>query len=187
MYAPAPGFFGAGAYFERTMRTFLKTADTISRWSGLICRWGVLALVVALCYEVTARYVFDRPTIWAHEMSMMLGLFIVCIGWSYVHLNHGHVRVDLFYTRLSPRGKAITDIACFLVFFLPLMLVLIYASGKMAWDAYTFHEVLMASFWYPPALPIRLVVVFGLLTFLMQGLADFTRDVYRLVKGASVD
>jgi TRAP-type mannitol/chloroaromatic compound transport system permease small subunit len=169
------------------MRTILKTADTISRWSGLICRWGVLALVVALCYEVTARYVFDRPTIWAHEMSMMLGVFIVCIGWSYVHLKHGHVRVDVFYARMSDRGKAITDIACFVVFFLPLMLVLIFASGKMAWEAYVFDEVLMASFWYPPALPIRLVVVIGLSTFLLQGLADFTRDVYRLVKGASID
>ena len=169
------------------MRTILKTADTISKWSGLICRWGVLALVVALCYEVTARYVFDRPTIWAHEMSMMLGVFIVCIGWSYVHLNHGHVRVDVFYARMSPRGRAITDIACFLVFFLPLLLVLIYASGKMAWEAYVFKEVLMTSYWYPPALPIRLVVLVGLSTFLLQGLADFTRDVFRVVKGASVD
>jgi TRAP-type mannitol/chloroaromatic compound transport system permease small subunit len=120
-------------------------------------------------------------------MSMMLGVFIVCIGWSYVHLQHGHVRVDVFYTRMSPRGKAITDVICFLVFFLPLMLVLIYASGKMAWDAYTFHEVLMASFWYPPALPVRLVVLIGIITFLIQGLADFTRDVYLLAKGASID
>ena len=88
---------------------------------------------------------------------------------------------------MSPRGKAITDIACFIVFFLPLMLVLIFASGKMAWEAYVFDEVLMASFWYPPALPIRLVVVLGLSTFLLQGLADFTRDVYRLVKWASID
>jgi len=169
------------------MRIILKTADTISRWSGLICRWAVLALVLALCFEVTARYVFDRPTIWAHEMSMMLGVFIVCIGWSYVHLKHGHVRVDVFYARMSPRGRAITDIACFLVFFLPLLVVLIYAAGKMAWEAYVFKEVLMTSFWYPPALPIRLVVLLGLSTFLLQGLADFTRDIFRVVKGASVD
>jgi hypothetical protein len=57
----------------------------------------------------------------------------------------------------------------------------------MAWEAYIFDEVLMASFWYPPALPIRLVVVFGLGTFLLQGFADFTRDAYLLVKGAPID
>jgi len=165
------------------MKKILRVIDSISRWSGLIARWACLALVLALTYEVVSRYVFDRPTIWAHEMSMMLGVFLVTIGWAYVHLNRGHVRVDVFYTRLSPKGKAITDIACFLVFFLPLLLVLIFAAGKMAWDAYVFHEVLMASFWYPPALPIRLVVVVGLCTFLLQGLAEFIRDVWFVAKG----
>jgi len=168
------------------MKKILNFIESVSRWSGLICRWAVLALVLALCYEVIARYVFDRPTIWAHEMSMMLGVFIVCIGWSYVHLNHGHVRVDVFYSRMSPRAKAITDIACFLVFFLPLLIVLIYGAGKMAWEAYVFEEVLMQSYWYPPALPIRLVVVIGLCTFLLQGLVDFTRDVVRVTKGADI-
>ncbi len=145
--------------------------------------WGCLALVLALSFEVLMRYAFDRPTIWAHETSMMLGLFVVTIGWSWVHLNHGHVRVDVFYTRLSPRGKAMTDIACFLVFFLPLLLVLIYAAAQTAWDAYVFKEVLMASFWYPPALPIRLVMLIGLCLFLLQGTAEFVRDVYAVTKG----
>ena len=153
----------------------------------MICRWGVLALVLILCYEVTARYVFDNPTIWAHESSMMLGVFLVTIGWSFVHLRKGHVRVDVFYARMSPKVRAMVDIGCFLVFFLPLMLVLIYASGVMAWEAYIFDEVLMASFWYPPALPIRLVVVIGLSTFLLQGLADFARDVHLVLKGAPID
>jgi TRAP-type mannitol/chloroaromatic compound transport system permease small subunit len=165
------------------MKKLLGVIDSISRWAGKISMWGCLALVLALSFEVVMRYVFDRPTIWAHETSMMLGVFIVTIGWSWVHLNHGHVRVDVFYTRLSPRGKAITDIACFLVFFLPLLSVLIYAAANMAWDAYVFKEVLMTSFWYPPALPIRLVMLIGLCLFLLQGTAEFARDVYTVTKG----
>lgn len=169
------------------MKKILKVIDSVSMWSGLIARWGSLVLVLVLCYEVIARYVFDNPTIWAHETSMMLGVFTVTIGWSYVHSKRGHVRVDVFYARMSPRGKAMIDIGCFLVFFLPLMVVLIYASGKMAWEAYIFDEVLMLSYWYPPALPIRLVVSIGLCTFLLQGFADFTRDVYVVAKGGRID
>lgn len=163
------------------------TIDSISKWSGLIARWACLALVVVICYEVVARYVFDSPTIWVHETSMMLGVFLVTMGWSYVHLHQGHVRVDVFYSRLSPRGKALTDIGCFLVFFLPLMVVLIYHAVVMVWEAYIFDEVLMASFWYPPALPLRTVVVIGLCFFLLQGLAGFARDVYFVMKGARID
>lgn len=166
-----------------TMKKVLRAIDSISRWSGLIARWGCLALVLVLCFEVMMRYVFDDPTIWAHESSTMLGVFIVTIGWAFVHLNHGHVRVDVFYSRLSPRGKAVVDIVCFLLFFLPLLLVLIYAAGKQAWDAYLFDEVLMQSYWYPPALPIRTVVVVGLCTFLLQGIAEFVRDLWMVAKG----
>jgi len=168
----------------RTMKKLVSVIDSVSSWAGRISMWGCLALVLVLSFEVVMRYVFDRPTIWAHEMSMMLGVFIVTIGWAWVHLNHGHVRVDVFYTRLSPRGKAITDIVAFLIFFLPLLAVLIAAAGRMAWDAYVFDEVLMTSFWYPPALPIRIVVLVGLVLFLVQGIAEFARDVYVVVKGA---
>jgi len=169
------------------MKKTLKVIDAVSTWSGLVARWGCLGLVLVLCFEVMMRYVFDNPTIWAHEMSMMLGVFIVCMGWSFVHVRRGHVRVDVFYSRLSPRGKGIVDVACFLVFFLPLLLVLIYAAGKMAWEAYIFDEVLMTSYWYPPALPIRLVVVLGLCLFLLQGIAEFVRDVYVVAKGVRID
>ncbi len=167
------------------MKKVLSVIDSISRWSGFIARWGCLALVLALTFEVVSRYAFDRPTIWAHEMSMMLGVFIVTIGWAFVHLNHGHVRVDVFYTRLSPRGKATLDIACFFVFFLPLLLVLIYAAAQTAWDAYVFKEVLMASFWYPPAQPLRIIVLIGACLVFLQFTASFVRRVHYLAKGAS--
>ncbi|MBE9505896.1 MAG: TRAP transporter small permease subunit [Chloroflexi bacterium] len=167
------------------MKKFLTIVDSISNWSGMIARWAVLALVLVLSFEVMMRHVLNSPTIWAHEMSTMLGVFLVCIGWSYVHLRHGHVRVDVFYSRMSPRGKAITDIVNALVFFFPLLLVLIYGASRMAWEAYIFDEVLMASFWYPPALPIRLVVVIGLCTFFLQGTAEFARDVHLVAKGGA--
>lgn len=169
------------------MKKILRLIDGASRWSGLIARWGCLALVLVLCVEVMMRYAFDRPTIWAHESSTMLGVFIVTMGWSFVHLRRGHVRVDVFYSRLAARGRGIVDAACFLVFFLPLLLVLIYAAGRMAWEAYIFKEVLMQSYWYPPALPIRLVVVLGLVLFLLQGVAEFLRDVYAVAKGVRID
>jgi TRAP-type mannitol/chloroaromatic compound transport system permease small subunit len=86
---------------------------------------------------------------------------------------------------MSPRGKAITDIVNALVFFFPLLLVLIYGASRMAWEAYIFDEVLMASFWYPPALPIRSVVVIGLCTFFLQGTAEFARDVHLVLKGGA--
>jgi len=169
------------------MKKLVTTVDAISKWTGLVVRWLCVALVLVLCWEVLMRYAFNAPTIWAHETSVMLGMAIVGLGWSFVHLRHGHVRVDVFYARHSDRGKALTDVICAAVFLFPLLGVLIYGAGKYAWEAYVFGEVLIESYWYPPALPLRLVVLLGLLLFLLQGVSQFVRDMHLLARGAAID
>jgi TRAP-type mannitol/chloroaromatic compound transport system permease small subunit len=147
----------------------------------MIVRWACLALVLVLCYEVTARYVFGAPTSWAGDTSSMIGGTIAAMGWSYTHRHGGHVRVDVFYNHLSPRGQAILDITLSLLFFFPLILALAYISWNMMWLAWEMGEVLVRSNWFPPTGPIRTVVVLGLCLFALQGVAQFIRDLYRLM------
>jgi len=101
------------------MRTVVRVFDSISEHTGKVVLWAAIALVLVLCYEVTMRYVFDAPTNWVMETAMMLGGTIAALGWAYTHRHHGHVRVDVIYTHLSPRGKAIIDVVCSLVFLFP--------------------------------------------------------------------
>jgi TRAP-type mannitol/chloroaromatic compound transport system permease small subunit len=163
------------------MRTLVRVIDSISEYTGMIVRWACLALVLVLCYEVTARYVFDAPTSWVGDTSSMIGGTIAAMGWSYTHRHGGHVRVDVFYNHLSPRGQAILDITLSLLFFFPLILALAYISWNMMWLAWEMGEVLVRSNWFPPTGPIRTVVVLGLSLFALQGVAQFIRDLYRLM------
>jgi len=50
---------------------------------------------------------------WLHAAVFMLGA-----GWTL--RQDGHVRVDVFYRRMSPRQQALVDLAGTLVFLLPL-------------------------------------------------------------------
>ena len=43
----------------------VRVIDTFSEWSGRIFAWLIIPLVVGATYEVFARYLFNRPTIWA--------------------------------------------------------------------------------------------------------------------------
>jgi TRAP-type mannitol/chloroaromatic compound transport system permease small subunit len=164
------------------MRIIVRATDSISEWTGKIVRWACVALVLALCYEVIARYVFNAPTIWAHETSCMLGGTIVALGWAYTHRHHGHVRVDVLYTHLSPRGKAIIDVFCALFLLFPLLAILIYTAADFMWVAWLKGEVLIESYWYPPSGPIRTVMLLGLSLFALQGAAQFIRDFYLLIR-----
>jgi TRAP-type mannitol/chloroaromatic compound transport system permease small subunit len=164
------------------MKTVVRVIDAISEYTGMIVRWACLALVLVLCYEVTVRYVFDAPTSWAGDTSSMIGGTIAAMGWAYTHRHGGHVRVDVFYNHLSPRGQAILDITLSLLFFFPLILALAYVSWNMMWLAWEMGEVLVRSNWFPPTGPIRTVVVLGLSLFALQGVAQFVRDLNKLTR-----
>ena len=165
-----------------TMKTIVRVIDSISEGTGKIIHWACVALIVLMCFEVTARYVFNSPTIWSFELGRMLGVTIAFMGWAYTHRHHGHVRIDVFYTRLSARGKAITDIIGALLFFFPLLFLLTYTATKQVEFSWFIHETLMESYWYPPALPIRIVVLLGIFLFTIQGAAQFTRDLYQVIR-----
>jgi TRAP-type mannitol/chloroaromatic compound transport system permease small subunit len=133
------------------------------------------------------RYVFGSPTFFAHELGGMIGATIAAMGWAYTHRYHGHVRVDVIYTHLPPRGKAFLDVFLTLFLFFPLIGVLMKNSAESALFAVKMGEVLRGSFWYPPAWPIKTVLFLGLSLFALQGLAHFLRDSYLLIRNRPYD
>jgi TRAP-type mannitol/chloroaromatic compound transport system permease small subunit len=168
------------------IKTTLSITDTISEWLGRSISWLAFLLVLVGVYDVVLRYVFNRPTIWAYETSCMLGATIIVAGWGYVLLHHGHVRVDVFYARMSTRKKAIIDVVCDLLLFFPLIISLLWTSIPWMVDAWVRNEVMVETYWYPPAAPIRTVIVIGLAVFSLQGMAEFIRNLHILIKGKTL-
>jgi len=169
------------------MKIILRTIDTISEYTGRIFLWLVIALIFVLAYETVARYVFNAPTRWVYETSYMIGGVLAVMGWSYVHKHRSHVRVDLIYTHLSPRGKAIIDVVCSVIFLLPFLIVLIYGGySGISWS-WRIHEKLIESSWLPPAGPVKTAIYVGFCLFTLQALAQFFRDLYLLLRSKPYD
>ena len=164
------------------MRAIVRVIDFISEYTGRIVSWVCVALILTLCFEVVARHVFDEPTIWAHSLAKMMGITIVTLGWAYVHKHHGHVRVDVIYTHLQSRGKQIVNVVGALIFLFPAIIVLIYAALQQLLFSLSIGEVFTESYWYPPAPPIRFILLLGLSLFALQALAQLVRDLYMLLK-----
>jgi TRAP-type mannitol/chloroaromatic compound transport system permease small subunit len=117
----------------------------------------------------------------------MLLATISALGWAYTHRHDGHVRVDVFYAYLSPRGRAIIDFGGYLVFFFPLLIILVYASARGAWFSWSIGERSIEGYWYPPVYPIRTVMFLGVSLFALQGVAEFIRTLYLLIRNKSYD
>jgi TRAP-type mannitol/chloroaromatic compound transport system permease small subunit len=124
------------------------------------------------------RYILDSPTIFSYEVATMMGVTIGAGGLAYTHLHHGHVRVDVFWRLLSPRGKPIADLVSSILFFYPLIIVMTYISVIWAWRSFVEGEVMATTYLYPPAWPVRFVMALGFFLFIPQGISKFMRDIY---------
>ena len=146
----------------------------LSRFTGeFVAYWSVIAVFVYY-YEVLARYIFNSPTNWVHEsMFLMFGMQYLISG-AYAYLADSHVRVDVFYARLSARAKAVTDLLTSVFFFV--------FAGTLLWTGITFFMDAMGvwevSFteWAIQYWPVKATVVLGALLILLQGLAKLAED-----------
>jgi len=169
------------------LKRLVRFIDSISELSGSIGKWFALLLVLAGTYETVARHFFDAPTIWAYDTLCMSGGALYLLGASYDYLHDSHTRVDLFFNMLSPRKKAATNVICSLLFFFPLMVIMFKLAFTWAVRAWRINEVFFNSFWYPPAGPYRTIFAIGLFLLILQGVANFIRDFYFMVRGEPLD
>ena len=165
------------------MRKFLNFVDRLSEWAGKIFAWLIIFLVLALVYEVGARYLFGAPTIWAWDLSYMLYGAHFMMGAAYVLRLHGNVRIDVFYRRFSPRRQAIVDLCLYPVLFFPVVIVLVIWGAEQALFSWEMRETAIWSAWRAPLYPLRTVLPVAALLLLLQGIAEFVRTLSIAIKG----
>ena len=164
------------------MRRVLGGVDIVSEWSGKLVSILIFFMTGVLFLEVMLRYVFNAPTIWAHELTLHLfGAYSVLAG-AYVLLHHQHVNIDIIYDRFSPRGRAIIDSVTYLLFFLFIVVMLRYGI-MTAWRAVELRQTVSPSPWGSPLWPLKLTLPIAALLMLAQGLAHFIRVLYMAIKG----
>ncbi len=159
----------------------LRGIDAINERTGKVLSILIVCLTGILCWEVLLRYGFNAPTIWAHETSChIFGMYSV-LGGGYVLLHHGHVKSDVFYARLSPRGRAIFDLVTFPLFFA--LLGIIFVEGtSMALRSIAVREVTV-SFLHSPVYPVKTCIPIAAFLMLLQGLAHCIRSFAMAIKG----
>ena len=158
----------------RLVRAIDKFTDTTGVWIA----WLNVPLVLAVAYEVIARYVFNAPTIWSFDVTYMLYGTIFMLGCAYALHKGAHIRTDFFYEKWSDRTRGLVDSISYLVFFFPSIIMLLAASGSEAWYAYTINETSEQTPWRPILWPFKAVVPITCVMLLLQGVSEVIKSVY---------
>ena len=145
-----------------------------------------IPMIAALIYEVFARYVFMRPTIWSYEITYMIYGTHYILGAAYTLHVKGHIRIDLVYMKFPPRGRALIDTLGYLIVFFPVMLILIVSGFDMAKEAYEIREVSQFTPWQPLLWPFKSFLFIGFILLTLQGVAEFIRSLTMLIGGKEI-
>ena len=163
------------------MRALLHIIDIISEYTGRVVGYLLIPLTAILFMGVILRYAFNNPTDWGYETSVFLFGTVAVLAGVYTYLHHSHIRMDIVYNRLPPRGKAVIDVATGFLIFLYLIMMVI-GTGQFAIEAIKVKQV-SPSPWGPPLYPIKTVAVIGVSLVLLQGVSQFIRSLYFALRG----
>ncbi len=113
----------------------IPEAGLLGRWidrGGVIFALGIIAGMLILIQEVFLRYVFNSPTIWAHETTVFLSAVAFVYGGLYCTARDRHIRVVLIYDALGPRVRRAFDVV--------ISLICAASSAMFAWAAWLMVE-----------------------------------------------
>jgi TRAP-type mannitol/chloroaromatic compound transport system permease small subunit len=165
------------------MTPILLFIDSLSTWVGKAFSWLILVLTFGVSYEVFVRYVLNAPTTWAFDVSYITYGALFLMTGAYALSRNGHVRGDVLYRFWRPRVQASTDLALYIIFFLPAVLAFMYSGWGYAAMSIRFKEVSIFSPAGVPVFPLKALIPVAGVLLLLQGIAEIIRCVLCIRSG----
>ena len=139
---------------------------------GKLGAWVIVPMTGALVYEVVSRYIFDKPTVWAYDITYMAAGALFMLGAPFALRTGSHVRADFLLTALRPKWQAIIDLVLYLGVYFPAMGIFFWVSLGFAVQSVRQQETYPESPWMPIIYPLKIVMPVTLALLLLQGLAE---------------
>lgn len=162
------------------MERLADRLDAVADGVGRAVRWLALGMVLLQFAVVILRYVFGVSYVWLTEGVLYQHAALFMLGAAYALLVEGHVRVDIFYARLSPRRRAAVDVAGALLLLAPAMLLALWWTWPSVSRSVAILEGALSVGGIPASFLLKALIPTFCVLLLAQGLARLLRDLARL-------
>jgi TRAP-type mannitol/chloroaromatic compound transport system permease small subunit len=150
--------------------------DALIRHIGELAGWLSLAMVLVTFSVVVMRYVFDLGSISLQESVTYMHAVLFMLGIAYTLGRNGHVRVDIFYERLSRRGQAWVDLIGAVLLLVPVCLLIIWLGWDYVSESWRVKESSREAGGLPVVYLLKTLILIMPLLLLAQGLVNALRN-----------
>jgi TRAP-type mannitol/chloroaromatic compound transport system permease small subunit len=159
------------------MHTLSSLIDSVSDRLGKVFAWLTLTLVVVMAVIVVLRYVFQIGSIALQESVIYINALIFTFGVAYTLKEQGHVRVDIFYSRLGIKQRAIIDLLGSVLFLVPSALFIMWISWDYVSVSWRIREGSAESSGLPYVYLLKSTILLLPALLLLQGLSEATKSI----------
>lgn len=166
------------------MQLISKILERLALAVLLVGGIGMLISMFLGTADVVGTQVLSQPVPGAREITESTMVLIVFGALTYGQIRRSHIRVELLYTRLPPRGRAALDIladVCGLLFF-----------GLLLWQAINEAQFSMQieeatdGLIRFPLYPARIILATGTALLIVRLVLDVIVDLGHLIAGTEI-
>lgn len=163
---------------EKAISHLNSFTEKVGNWTS----WIAVLMVAIISLDVIIRYLFNFTFIWIVELEIYLFGFLFLFGAGYTLKHDKHVRVDVFYAKLSEKRKAWVDLLGGILYLLPWCYIIITSSWKYAYSSFLMGESSPQPGGLPALYILKFAITLGFIFLLIQGVAAILKSIHTIIK-----
>lgn len=171
------------------MQSVQDTLRQLNERLGRAAAWLSLPMVLGTFVVVVLRYAFGLGWIWMQEAVMWMHAALFMLAAAYTLSRDEHVRVDVFYARMTPRRKALVNALGTVLFLLPMAAFIALESLEYVQVSWSIREGSRDAGGLPyPFVPLlKTLIPLTAVTLILQGVAQLLASILALAGGAPAE
>ena len=159
------------------MSELARYLGLVNEWIGRGVAWLTLLMVIITFSVVVLRYGFDLGSIAMQESIIYLHALNFMLGAAYTLKHDAHVRVDIFYQKMGPQGRAWVDLFGTLLLLMPVCGFIFWSSWDYVAVAWEVREASGAAGGLPFVYLLKSILLLMPSLLLMQGLVIILKSL----------
>lgn len=119
---------------------YISFANNLSDLSGRLVSWLTVAMILITITLVGAHYFFNANSRIAQDAVLYMFGILFMVGVAYTLRHDNHVRVDIFYSKMSAHKRAWVDFLGTIIFLIPFCLVVFWLSLPLVLKSWAIAE-----------------------------------------------
>ena len=154
----------------------MNAIDWLNRLLGERLCYLYLVAVAITAYEVVMRYLFNAPTTWAFELTILLCAICYLLSGGFVTAQRKHIAITSVYDMMPARVRWWLDLLAMLTGILAMGL-LVWAAWRPALQAVRIVERTGSAWNSPSPAIIKPLIAIGALLIVLQLLVQLLRHL----------